>query len=258
MMTKPELKRYPITKITHQQYLDMVAGGKMLVAEEKCNKQVVLMPDGLIIKCLASKPCRSTRFRIQRYLTAAQGLAARGVNTMKIVAAYDFPEQKAHIICYYKLPGTAVSDLLLQYGVDDTRRQDLLSKTVIFLATLHQKGVNFRGCHAGNVLYNDQGEFALIDMEKAKFSVSTQHRAEGVYRFLMHAVEGKAGRKMPVNNIQEIDVSVQTYLAKAQFPEHTRKQFIYYLNKCIRKKIERFKQLGILSPLIDANYRYCE
>ncbi len=257
-MTKCELKRYPVTTITHQDYLKMVSGGEILMSPNHYNKQVVLMPDDKIIKCLKyeTNEWRHLRSRIQRLLMVIQKLTKRGIKTMQLIAAYDCPEQQAYVISYYKVPGISIDNLLRQ-NTDQAYRQRMLCKTVEFLEVLHSRGINCRSAHAGNILY-DNGQFALIDMEKTKFLVTARSRARAVCYLLTHSVKGKIESNTPAKTTQEITISVQAYLIKAQLSKCARKLFIYFFNQYLKKHIQRVNKCNELPLSINLNYRYSD
>ena len=100
-----------------------------------------------------------------RFCRAARRLAALGVPSVTVEAAYRVPEVARHAVVYPEIQGTTLRDAI----ADPERRDVLLDRFARFLADLHAKGVYFRAIHFGNVVVREDGNCALVDISECRF-----------------------------------------------------------------------------------------
>jgi len=101
-----------------------------------------------------------------RFRRAASLLRERGVPSVEMEDALRIEDTGRTAVIYRGLPGRTARSLLAD-------AHDLLPRIAAFLATLHAKGVYFRGAHFGNIIVlegdHEIGGMGLIDVAAAQF-----------------------------------------------------------------------------------------
>lgn len=147
-------------------YERLLADSRVLESSAKHGPSVYLTGDENIVKLFR----RRRRFAPRRFSYArrfarhARRLAKLGFDSVTIRGMFSCPAHGTELVIYPKLPGIPVRQLA---GTDRGRRA--LAHLPVYLARLHARGVHFRGIHLGNILYGDDGRFALIDVSFMRF-----------------------------------------------------------------------------------------
>lgn len=95
-----------------------------------------------------------------RFASNARRLRRRGVATVAVDGVFRCPGLAMDFVVYPMLPGASLRDL----DGDPQVRRDALAGLPDYIAWLQRRGVHFRGLHLGNVLYQGQGRYALLDV----------------------------------------------------------------------------------------------
>lgn len=144
----------------------LLDGSRVLESSSKYGPSLYLTANGRIIKVFHRRrrlvPRRFSYAR--RFARHARRLAMRGISSVTIEAMYSCPERGTELIVYPMLPGASLRQLA---GTDRGRRA--LAALPAYLAELHARGIHFRGIHLGNILYDEDGRFALIDVSFMRF-----------------------------------------------------------------------------------------
>ncbi len=131
------------------------------VIKQQLNLPKVLNTDcNKIIKIFYAKgKCSSDYFKpyALRFCKNANTLKNLGVMAPQIIKIQYCVERQVYLVYYEKIIGKDL-EVLVQSG-----QKDLFEKLATFLASLHEKGINFRSIHLGNLIYQNE-EMALIDI----------------------------------------------------------------------------------------------
>jgi tRNA A-37 threonylcarbamoyl transferase component Bud32 len=176
--------------LNESDYNQLINGAKILEVDGDEGK-VFLTTDQHILKCFRAKKDRSWASDLiapheKRFIKNAGCLIARGFKTITVTELFYFPHQTRYAVLYPCLPGETVRDRLRQ---GDTTVLDRLPD---YLAALHKKGVYFRSLHLGNVLCQENNEFALIDIVDVRFqamSLNPIKRARNFRHVLRYAAD---------------------------------------------------------------------
>lgn len=144
----------------------LLAGTRVLESSPMYGPSVYLTDDGRIVKIFhRRRRFTTTRFSYaRRFARHARQLASLGFQSVTIEAVYTCAERGTELVVYPMLPGVSVRKLA---GTAGGRRA--LAALPRYLAKLHARGVHFRGIHLGNILYDECGRFALIDVSFMRF-----------------------------------------------------------------------------------------
>lgn len=108
-----------------------------------------------------------------------------------------FAERRVYLLYYEKIMGENL-EILIQLG-----KKELYEKIAIFLALLHQNGINFRSIHLGNLVYEKEEGIALIDISSMKFkksSLSLWQRYKNILKLVSMKKQRKLWSKNYINN----------------------------------------------------------
>lgn len=101
--------------------------------------------------------------RAMRFYRNVKKLHERGYNA-PIVSKIQFcPESKMYLMYYPKIAGSDVRYLA------NNNQLHIIKHVAHLMADLHDKGVFFRCIHLENLLYQTNGEFALLDVTDVRF-----------------------------------------------------------------------------------------
>lgn len=147
-------------KLTTQQAQQIIASYELLMGTEQ-HPNLLENDTGEIVKLFYAKKRLSTSF----FFPKAKVFADNGVllKKLQVIApltkrvAYYAP-RKMYLAVYDRIPG---KDLRMW---DADKNRAALEGLGKYLAELHRKGVMFRGIHLGNVLMDDAGQYALVDI----------------------------------------------------------------------------------------------
>lgn len=119
----------------------------------------------------------------KRFINNAKKLNNLKIPTISPLALYCLPHLQRTAVHYKPVLGSTLREL----SKTPADLRPLFEKFGEFLAELHQKGVYFRSIHLGNVVLQDAGDFALIDIADLKiFSKPlSEHRRKRNMRHLL-------------------------------------------------------------------------
>ena len=150
------------------EYSELTQGATELLRDLHGIK-VLLTPDNHIIKLFRVK----RRFSLStiypyslRFQRNAKRLIAMGIPSVDVKQVFYCKHIKRHGVIYPLLEGESMQQIADRDGISE----DLFRKMAGFIALLHQKGINFRSLHLGNILLMPQGELGLIDVADMRFS----------------------------------------------------------------------------------------
>lgn len=123
--------------------------------------------DGRIIKLFRLKRAWSSA-RLwpyaRRFQRNAHRLKALGIPCIESIETYRVDHIDRDMVIYPELEGRSLRDSLRNPQLHDSERSHAFAQLARLLAALHAKGVMFRSIHFGNVLLQQAGQLALIDV----------------------------------------------------------------------------------------------
>lgn len=163
------------------------------IFETKNGKPKVFETDnGDIVKMFYPKRKRFSSDMLRpyalRFCLNAKRLIALGFAAPKIKFFQYCPELETHIVCYEKLQGESCYNLL------QSPNPSLVADAIAFVGALHKKGVFFKSIHLRNMIYQKDGNIALLDVTDVKFkrrSLSLSVRYRNFVHLLHRANERK-------------------------------------------------------------------
>jgi hypothetical protein len=117
-----------------------------------------------------------------QFVRHAERFQALGLRVIKPIEWYRCKAAMQDVVVYPALPGNSVYELA--YG---EKGLAILKPFMEYVAHLHHLKVYFRAGHADNYLVTPDGEFALIDMDNARFHINMRRRAKNLSYILDHA-----------------------------------------------------------------------
>lgn len=218
---------------------DQMMKGATVLARNANGISVVRMANGQIAKLFRSTPLFSSD-RIypfsRRFVRAAHRLKQKHIRTVDVIEVYKVKSLNQHMVVYHPLEGMSLRQKL----ADETRCAKLLPPFARFLASLHEKGIYFRGVHLGNVLVcsdaldKPEASFGLIDIASTRFqaaSLSPRQRARNFRPMLNYDEDLRALRSIG------IDQFVALYLHSSQLSPTAKQSLIHHLSQrydCLR------------------------
>ncbi len=145
-----------------QHYQNLIKDAKILEQDERGAK-VYETPNNKIIKLFRSRrKLSSATFYsyAKHFVRNARRLQLRDLDTIVIDNLYFVSDENCYLVQYSKLEGVTLREQLKQSQQPMALIQDLIP----YLNHLHNKGVFFRSIHFGNILYQANHKFALIDI----------------------------------------------------------------------------------------------
>ncbi len=152
------------------EYSELTEGATELLRDLHGVK-VLLTPDNYIIKLIRVKRrlSLSTIYPYSlRFRRNAKRLMTMGIPSVDVKRVFYCKHIKRHGVIYPLLEGESMEQVAGRDGMSE----GLFKKMAEFVAQLHQKGINFRSLHLGNILLLPQGGFGLIDVADMRFSWS--------------------------------------------------------------------------------------
>lgn len=144
--------------------------------------RVYKLPGQKIVKVFRSKRLLSSNRLVPyalRFKRCAQRLIELGFNSVRVEKMAHCRELDMHFVVYPMLPGLSIRELderaLLQPGV--------AAQVAAYVASLHRNGVYYKAFHLGNIIVQEDGSFALIDIHSTRFyksPVSIDRRARNL------------------------------------------------------------------------------
>lgn len=147
--------------------------------------KVFILPFGDIVKVFNPKKGLTRRHwhpKYRQFIENAAQLHIRHIKTVAIRHIYHLSERDAYAVRYTPLAGRDLRSLM-------PGNMPILMPTLLdFMASLHDKGIYFRGLHLGNILNCDTGGLGIIDMADMRFKNGSLNMAYRV-RNLAHMVK---------------------------------------------------------------------
>ena len=100
-----------------------------------------------------------------RFKRASVRLAQRGVDAAAVELLGRCREMKLYFVVYPLLPGSSIRAL----NTNLEQQTEAMARLPAYICRLHQQGVFFRGFHLGNIIWQPNERFALIDFQAIKF-----------------------------------------------------------------------------------------
>jgi hypothetical protein len=144
----------------------LLADALILSTHSSFGPKVFVLPFGDMVKVFNPKAGltkRHWRPKYKQFIDNAITLRALHIKTVMVHHIYHFKERGTYAVRYTPLPGRDLRGLMPQ------NTASLMPTLLDFMATLHEKGVYFRGLHLGNILLCDQGGLGVIDMADMRF-----------------------------------------------------------------------------------------
>ncbi|MCZ6834922.1 MAG: toluene tolerance protein [Planctomycetota bacterium] len=130
--------------------------------------KVLQTSDGTIYKLFRLKRKLSSATIVPyatRFAKAAHELKRRDVRSIEVKQVFRVKAIKRDVVVYEYLEGKILREAI----ADASRRDGLLDELTRFLASLHAKGIYFRGMHFANLLVLPEGGLGLIDVSETRF-----------------------------------------------------------------------------------------
>lgn len=103
------------------------------------------------------------RKTVSKFCKNAAMLAEKGIVAPTIKEILYCPAFGTYLVCYDKLPGINLR-IMTRQGYSH-----VLADVAKFVAMLHQNGIFFRSLHLENLLAQENGHFALVDIVDVRF-----------------------------------------------------------------------------------------
>ena len=166
---------------------------------------------GEIVKLFVSKKkwYSSDRYKpyAKRFCDNAHQFNAMSISAPKINKIYFCPEINTHAVFYNKIFGDGLDALT------KNKEYNLLPEAASFIASLHERGVFFRSMHLSNLVYQNNGKIAVIDISDVRFKkkpLSLYVRYRNLKHTLCHREDQLAWRHLDAAHF------LQVYFEKAQ------------------------------------------
>lgn len=199
------------------------------VVQTICNKPKVLeTKTGEMIKLFYPRKKRlssnSYKPYALRFCNNARQLRSLNFTAPDIKKIQYCPDLMTHVVYYEKLTGETMDTC------PAIKTQENIIPIVAFIAKLHSKGVFFRSIHLSNLLYNADGNFALIDISDVKFtkkSLPLYLRYRNLKHVLLYKEDQNFWNNFGVNNF------LHHYFKFSNSSFFARKILTFLLNKKI-------------------------
>lgn len=154
--------------LSAEQYKGLIAGAELL-RSDGYGPKVFETADGRIVKLFRIKRWWSSAVLYPyslRFKHNSLALKRRGFRCVTVEDVFYCHAVRRHGVVYRKLPGEPLDRLLVAPG---GQADQAFRDYAAFIARLHASRVYFRSLHPGNVLRQEDGEHALIDVGDMRF-----------------------------------------------------------------------------------------
>lgn len=150
-----------LTSISNATFQEWLETGQSL--EPKYHyPSVILLPDDTVIKIWAKKAGLFSSGRwnpySSRFVKHALALRALDIPVPEIIIHGQLEGTHVRLVRYHSIPGKSVRSILHSHPEELD-----IPALAQFYKRLHDRGVNFKGGHLGNIIQIAPGEFGLID-----------------------------------------------------------------------------------------------
>ncbi len=129
--------------------------------------RVYLTPQNKIIKVFRPKRRLTSNLLIPyalRFKRASERLSQLGLEAAAVELLGRCREMNLHFVVYPLLPGSSIRAL----NTDPEKQAKAMARLPSYLCRLHHQGVFFKGFHLGNIIWQPNSRFALIDFQSIK------------------------------------------------------------------------------------------
>jgi len=153
--------------MTQSEYEGLIQDARLLEKGRR-GPRVWLKPDGRIVKVFYTRRLFSSN-RLWPYATrfkrAGEKLAARGFRSIRVDYVRRCPFFNGHVAVYPLIPGKPIREI----DETDPRLRTILAGFAGYLAEIQASGMHFRALHLGNMLFDDESGYGVIDMHSMRF-----------------------------------------------------------------------------------------
>ena len=157
-------------ELSNHEYQNLIKDA-LILERDRMGGKVLLTPDNNIIKFFRTKKLISSSSiwpYAERFKKNAERLNLIGFSSVNVTETYFIPQQARFAVRYPRLPGKTIREAL----ADNPSDPQPMEHVAAFIAKLHNQGVYFRSLHFGNILYLEDGHYALIDVVDTHFQRS--------------------------------------------------------------------------------------
>ncbi|MEM7194061.1 MAG: hypothetical protein AAF402_03865 [Pseudomonadota bacterium] len=187
---------------------------------------VIRTRDGNYLKFFRPRSLLSSDWlspRPTRFMRAARGLRELGIPTVHDPRLFWVPAMKKHVVHYRPLEGRTLRKIMKK-----NPRNDLVKNFAGFVASLHQKGVYFRGLNFKNTILTPDGHLGLIDIGSVEIKTGSLGSARCA-RNMKHPLA--YGLEQSVLERYGMEIFIRDYLDKAPLDSESRHRFLIDLKK---------------------------
>ena len=201
---------------TKSDYELLVTGGTV-VEEDHYGIKVMSLPGERMLKLFRRRRVLSSQIwapHARRFARNARTLMRRGVPTVHVDEVFRVPHLERQAVLYRAIPGRT-----LRQALDEDGGTELLQRFGGFVAGLHAQGILFRSLHLGNVIVDEAGEFALIDIVDMRFRWFGPLHTEQRIRNFAHILRLEEDRRRFASLGPEHFIGCYLDAAQAQDPD---------------------------------------
>jgi hypothetical protein len=198
---------------------------KLLKRASGAKPKVIETDTDDIIKIFYSRkknPFSSNKCPALKFKKHAEKLASYQIGAPKIDALRYCPDLDTHFVCYSKIKGDDIR-YLIRSG-----QNHMIASFATFLANLHNNGIYFRSLHLANIVYQENAQFALIDIVDMRFkenSLSFYMRYRNLKHMFIYRNDHHFWAQYGIENFME------TYFKSWDAPLFYKKTLLLLLNR---------------------------
>ena len=175
--------------LSRLQFEQLIRGAEVLSGGRR-RPDVYLTPDNKVVKLFRQKGLfTSNRLYpyARRFERNTERLRALGFHSVMVEKSAKCRHLDAYLVVYPLLPGKTIREL---GGGHANEQSHALARLPGYLCALHQRGVYYKALHLGQVLVQEDGSFALLDIGSTQFRskpVSVRNRVGNFFNILRYA-----------------------------------------------------------------------
>lgn len=151
---------------TRIEFEQLVEGANVLEPGNQ-GPRVYLTPDNKVIKVFRPKRRLSSNLLAPyalRFKRASERLDQLGLIAAAVERLGRCREMNFHFVIYPLIPGSPVREL----DTNPDKQREAMVRLPAYFCQLHHQGVFFKGFHLGNIIWQTNERFALIDFQSIK------------------------------------------------------------------------------------------
>ncbi len=190
--------------LTSQKYVDLTQNCKIL-EQDGYGPKVLSLTNGNILKLFRRKKIISSALFYpysSKFANNAENLIKLNINTVAIKYLFKIPHIKRTGVEYIPIAGKSIRDLIK----DNKVTNEILAELANYFCLLHNKGIFFRSCHFGNIIYTPNNDFGLIDISDMKIKskgLSKWHRVRNFHHIFKYQEDKDVVLKYTIDNFVE-------------------------------------------------------